>query len=160
MSRGVILSVVLVQDDRKVLIDVEETQTFLFIILTFFVSILTRSMSSSCNLRRHNSWPWTTALEQTYKHEVKGYGYSAKQNLPGFLRRNEEFSACSSTDSDMPLALCGWCGETETNCNGVNLFYCRTWRNLSAELNLELPLHLRAHFWSDGFTTIRRCVRL
>ena len=42
-----------------------------------------------------------------------------------------------STDSDMPAMLCGWCNGKD--CNGIHLSYCRTWQNVSAQLNLDTP---------------------
>ena len=77
-------------------------------------------MAASGNLRRHSSWPLTTSLEQTFMNEARGYGYAADQNLPFFLRRNEELNSEISTDSDMPGAMCHWCGRTD--CNGLHLF--------------------------------------
>ena len=140
------------------MLDVEETQQQFSSFFCSFQSSLCRSMSTFCNLRRHNSWPLTTALGQTFKYEVKRYSFIADQNLPFFVRRNEECISETSSASDMPAALCGWCGSI--NCNGVHLFYCKTWRNLSAELDLELPMQLRCRFWLDGFTTTRRCVSM
>ena len=61
-------------------------------------------------------------------------------NLPRFLYGiNEDTNI--DTDSDMLPAQCAWCRGIF--CNGTHLSYCSTWRNLSVELNLELPQQLR-----------------
>ena len=96
------------------------------------------AMTGSRNLSRRNSWPLSKALERAFRNEVSGYGFAANGQLPYFLQmhtlivQNED-----STDSDMPAALCGWCHGKD--CNGTHLSYCRTWQNVSAQLNLDTP---------------------
>ena len=104
------------------------------------------SMSTFRILRRHNSWPLTTSLERIFLDECRRYVYKADPNLPSFLRRDEEQNSVSSTDSDMPSAICGRCQRTD--CNGMHLSYCITWRNLSVELNLDLPKERRIEYRS------------
>ena len=101
-------------------------------------------MRGSCNLRRCNSWPLSRASERAFRNEASGYGFAANSQLPSFLRmhtsivQNED-----STDSDMPAMLCGWCNGK--NCNGIHLSYCRTWQNVSAQLNLDTPRLCRSY---------------
>ena len=47
----------------------------------------------------------------------------------------------SSTDEEMPGALCGWCHGPE--CNSLILLYCLTWNKVRSQLTLEMPRHLR-----------------
>ena len=88
-------------------------------------------------MRRCNSWPLTASLERAFENEASGYGFERDPDIPNFLRRNQTYGSDISTDSEMPPAVCGWCDRID--CNGIHLSFCRTWRNLSAELNLELP---------------------
>ena len=95
-------------------------------------------------MRRCNSWPLTASLERAFENETDGYGFAPDPDLPDFLRENKwGMEIRPPADPEMPPAVCGWCDSID--CNGIHLSFCYTWRNLSAELNLELPrkMHYR-----------------
>ena len=94
-----------------------------------------REVSRFCGMRRCQSWPLTKSYDA-----AEGYAFAPDPNLPRFLYGVNEGTNID-TDSDMPPAQGAWC--LEFFCNGIHLSYCSTWRNLSVELNLELPQQLR-----------------
>ena len=102
------------------------------------------AMSGSHNLRRRTSWPLSRALEQAFKNEASGYGFAPNCKLPCFLHMHTSIGQNEDrTDPDMPATLCGWCGGKD--CNAIHFSYCRTWQNMSAQLNLDTPRLLRSY---------------
>ena len=102
-----------------------------------------QAMSDNRNLNRRNSWPLSKLLQRAFRNEVAGYAYNATPLLPSFLHMQRAPDE-SSSDSEMPAALCGWC-DAAIDC-GIHLSYCITWQRVSAQLHIDTPrAYRRAH---------------
>ena len=90
-------------------------------------------------MRRCQSWPLRTTVEWKYREVAAGYGFAPDPSVPSFV-----YGSDGENDDDMPFLLCGWCGSV--SCCATHYSYCLSWRELSGELNLELPQRMNQNF--------------
>ena len=103
-------------------------------------------------MRRCQSWPLRTSVEWKFREVAAGYGFAPNPSVPSFL-----YGFDGESDDDMPFLLCGWCGSV--SCGATHYSYCLSWRELSGELNLELPQRMNQNFRlnrDEFFLTSRR----